>query len=146
MLSIVAAETAKTDSLALFAMLLAQYSDFHRNASIYEGLALSGRLKLIENPDITSGLQNLDMTYNFINNLESMHWDIIITELSQELRSVVNYNTRTAVLPERLFGVELQNIFVESIYMTKYKDAIYGQALAQIDSLNLLIDGEVNTQ
>jgi hypothetical protein len=141
-----AAETAKTDSLALFAMLLAQYSDFHRNASIYEGLALSGRLKLIENPDITSGLQNLDMTYNFINNLESMHWDIIITELSQELRSVVNYNTRTAVLPERLFGVELQNIFVESIYMTKYKDAIYGQALAQIDSLNLLIDGEVNTQ
>jgi hypothetical protein len=141
-----AAETAKTDSLALFAMLLAQYSDFHRNASIYEGLALSGRLKLIENPDITSGLQNLDMTYNFINNLESMHWDIIITELSQELRSVVNYNTRTAVLPERLFGVELQNIFVESIYMTKYKDAIYRQALAQIDSLNLLIDGEVNTQ
>ncbi len=136
-------ETSKTDSLALFAMLLAQYSDFHRDASIYQNLAVSGQLKLIKNPDITSGLQNLDMTYNFINNLESMHWDIIINELSSELRSVVNYNTMQAVLPERLYSVELQNIFVESIYLTKYKDAIYTKALGQIDSLQLLLDREL---
>ena len=140
---ITAHETSKTDSLALFAMLLGQYSDFHRDASIYENLAVSGQLKLLKNQDIVSGLQNLDMTYNFINNLESMHWDIIINELSSELRSVVNYNTMQAVLPERLFAVELQNIFVESIYLTKYKDAIYGQAVSQIDSLNLLLDQEL---
>ena len=136
-------ETSKTDSLALFAMLLAQYSDFHRDASIYENLAVSGQLRLLGNEDVVSGLQDLDMTYNFINNLESMHWDIIINELSSELRSVVNYNTQKAVLPERLFGVEIQNIFVESIYLTKYKDALYGKAVGQIDSLNLLLDREL---
>jgi hypothetical protein len=143
---ITARETSRTDSLALFAMLLGQYSDFHRDASIYENLAVSGQLKLLKNMDIVSGLQNLDMTYNFINNLESMHWDIIINELSGELRSVVNYNTMQAVLPERLFGVELQNIFVESIYLTKYKDAIYNQAVGQIDSLNVLLDRELKRE
>jgi len=136
-------ETSKTDSLALFAMLLGQYSDFHRDATIYESLAMSGQLNLIRDARITRELQDLDMTYNFINNLESMHWDIIIQELSSELRSVINYNTMKAVLPERLFGVEIQNIFVESIYLTKYKDAIYGQAVMQIDSLNLLLDQEL---
>ncbi len=139
-------ETSKTDSLALFAMLLGQYSDFHRDASIYENLAVSGQLKLLKNTEITGALQNLDMTYNFINNLESMHWDIIMQELSPELRSVVNYNTMQAVLPDRLFGVEIQNIFVESIYLTKYKEAIYGQALAQIDSLNQLLDLELKNE
>ena len=139
-------ETSKTDSLALFAMLLGQYSDFHRDATIYESLAMSGQLNLIRNARITRDLQNLDMTYNFINNLESMHWDIIIQELSSELRSVINYNTMKAVLPERLFGVEIQNIFVESIYLTKYKDAIYGQAVMQIDSLNQLLDQELNIE
>ena len=139
-------ETSKTDSLALFAMLLGQYSDFHRDASLYDNLAVSGQLKLLKNPEITSALQNLDMTYNFINNLESMHWDIIMQELSSELRSVVNYNTMKAVLPERLFGVELQNIFVESIYLTKYKDAIYQKAIGQIDSLNLLLDQELKSE
>jgi len=139
-------ETAKADSLALFAMLLAQYSDFHRDASIYENLAVSGQLNLIKNPQITGALQNLDMTYNFINNLESMHWDIIIHELSAELRPVVNYNTQKAVLPERLFGVEIQNIFVESIYLTKYKEGLYKKAVAQIDSLNVLLDREVKNE
>ena len=139
-------ETSKTDSLALFAMLLGQYSDFHRNTSIYESLAISGQLKLIKNPDITSALQNLEMTYNFINNLESMHWDIIMQELSSELRSVVNYNTMKPVLPERLYSVELQNIFVESIYLTKYKDGMYGKAIGQIDSLNLFLDQELKNE
>ena len=136
-------ETSRTDSLALFAMLLGQYSDFHRDATIYENLAVSGQLKLVKNSEITAALQDLDMTYNFINNLESMHWDMIINEFSPELRPVVNYNTMQAVLPERLFAVEIQNIFVESIYLTKYKDAIYGQAVMQIDSLNLLLDREL---
>ncbi len=139
-------ETSKADSLALFAMLLAQYSDFQRNASIYENLAVSGQLNLVGNPQITAALQDLDMTYNFINNLESMHWDIIINELSAELRTVVNYNTQKAVRPDRLFGIELQNIFVESIYMTKYKDGLYTKAMGQIDSLNLLLDQELQIE
>jgi hypothetical protein len=136
---------SRVDSLAMIAMSLAQYSDFHRDASAYKNLATSGQIEYISNPEITNTLQHLDLSYTFINNLESMHWDMIIHNLSPELRSVVNYNTFKPVLPERLYGVELQNIFVESIYLTAYKDYAYGRAVSEIDSLIRMIDNEIGT-
>ncbi len=128
-------DISKADSLALYSVLLSQYSDFYRDAPIYNTLAVSGQLKLLKNKEITRDLQKLDLTYNTVNKSESIHWDIIINELSPELRSVVNYNTMKPVKIDRLYGVELQNIFIESIYLTKIKDALYGQAIAEIDSI-----------
>ena len=136
-------ETSKTDSLALFAMILAQYSDFHRDGSAYQNLATSGKLDYLKNSRITNKLQQLDMTYTYVNNLEAMHWDIIIHNLSPQLRSVVNYNTFKPVNPDRLYEVELQNIFVESIYMTAYKEDAYRRAISEIDTLLVLIDQEI---
>jgi cell division protein ZapA (FtsZ GTPase activity inhibitor) len=138
-----ARDTSKTDSLAVMAMLLSQYSDFHRDARIYGNLAVSGQLGLLQNPEIPRALQNLELTYTLVNKLEDLHWDIIINELSPELRSVVNYNTLRAAKPERLFGLELQNIVVESIYLTKIKDSIYRRAIAEIESLQGLIDRQL---
>lgn len=138
-----ARDTSKTDSLAVMAMLLSQYSDFHRDARIYGNLAVSGQLGLVENPEIPRALQNLEMTYTLVNKLEDLHWDVIINELSPELRSVVDYNTLRAAKPDRLFGLELQNIVVESIYLTKIKDSIYRRALSEIESLQGLIDRQL---
>ena len=109
-------------------------------------LATSGQLDYMKNASISNRLQQLDMTYTYVNKLEDMHWDIIIQNLSPELRSVVNYNTFKPVLPDRLYAVELQNIFVESIYMTAYKDDAYRQAIAAIDTLLVLIDREVGPE
>lgn len=136
-------DTSKSDSLAVMAMLLSQYSDFHRDARIYGNLAVSGQLGLVENPEIPRALQNLEMTYTLVNKLEDLHWDVIINELSPELRSVVDYNTLRAAKPDRLFGLELQNIVVESIYLTKIKDSIYRRALSEIESLQGLIDRQL---
>ena len=138
-----ARDTSKTDSLAVMAMLLSQYSDFHRDARIYGNLAVSGQLGLLQNQEIPRGLQQLEMTYTLINKLEDLHWDIIINELSPELRSVVDYNTLKAARPRRLFALELQNIVVESIYLTKIKDSIYRKALSEIESLQGLIDRQL---
>jgi hypothetical protein len=139
-------DTAKGDSLALFAMLLSQYSDFYRDDPIYNNLAVSGQLKLLKNKGITRNLQKLDLTYNTVNKSESVHWDIIMQELSPELRSVVNYNTMKPVKIDGLYAVELQNIFVESIYLTKIKGALYDQAITEIDSILLGIQGELKIQ
>lgn len=136
-------DISKTDSLAAMAMLLSQYSDFRRNSDIYQNLAVSGQLNLLKNQDIISGLQQLEQTYNLTNDLERMHWDIIINELSPELRSVVNYNTWQAEQPDRLYSVEIQNIFVESIYLTAIKDSIYRQALSEIKSIRSLMSSEL---
>jgi hypothetical protein len=133
----------KADSLAMITMGLSQYSDFHRSSNIYETLVNSGDLKILKNDRITSSIQKLENTYIFINKLENIHWEIIINELSPQLRGVINYATAKPVEPEALYGVEIQNFFIESIYLTTAKDSIYNKALREIDVVVDLIDEEL---
>ena len=138
-----AKDYTKSDSLALIAMGLSQYSDFNSSGNIYETLVNSGNLKLLKNDEITSLIQQLENTYIFTNKLETIHWEIIINELSPALRGVVNFDAFTAVKPEKLFEVEMQNIFVESIYLTSAKDSIYSRAIREIDTIIKLINTEL---
>ena len=136
---------SKTDSLAIMAMNLSRYSDFHGNGNIYETLVNSGDIKLLENTEIQNKLQKLQSIYSYINKLEEINWEIVIKELSPELRGVINYSNLKVIKPEKLFSVELQNIFVENIFLTKAKEAAYDTALAEINELMVLIDQEINT-
>jgi len=138
-----AQDFTKSDSLALIAMGLSQYSDFNSSGNIYETLVNSGNLKLLKNDEITSLIQQLENTYIFANKLETIHWEIIINELSPALRGVVNFDAFKAVKPERLYEVEMQNIFVESIYLTSAKDSVYSKAIREIDTIINLINTEL---
>ncbi|MGB5229109.1 MAG: DUF6090 family protein [Eudoraea sp.] len=140
-----AQDYTKSDSLALMAMGLSQYSDFNSSGTIYETLVNSGNLKLLKNDEITSLIQKLETTYIRTNKLENIHWEIIINELSPALRGVVNYDAFKAVKPEKLFEVEMQNIFVESIYLTSAKDSVYSKALREIDTIIKRINTELGT-
>jgi len=135
---------SKADSLALMAMGLSLYTNFHSSGNIYETLVNSGDIKLLKNSEIPSKLQKLEMTYNNVNNLENIHWEIIINELSPLLRGVINYNTKKPVKPKKLYKVEMQNYFIESIYLTIRKDSVYAKALREIDTIINLIDNELN--
>ena len=134
----------KADSLALMAMGLSLYTDFHSSGHIYETLVNSGDIKLLKNSEIPSKLQKLEMTYINVNNLEDIHWEIIINELSPLLRGVINYNTKKPVQPKKLYDVEMQNYFIESIYLTIRKDSVYTKALREIDTIITMIDNELN--
>lgn len=123
------------DTLAFIAMNLSQFSDFHSSGNIYETLVNSGGIKLLKNDSITGDLQKLEMTYNFINRLEDIHWELIINEVSPELRGVINYSTFQIIEPDKLYSVELQNVFFECINLMKIKDAIYKQATAEIGAI-----------
>lgn len=139
-----AQDRTKTDSLALFTMGLSQYSIFNRSINIYETLVNSGDLKLLRNSEITSAIQQLETTYIFTNKLETMHWELIINELSPELKGVINYTNPQVLKPDKLYGVELQNIFFEIIKLSEHKESAYGQALKEIDTIISLIDKELN--
>lgn len=139
---ILASDRKRVDSLALFTIYLSQFSDFNREGNIHETLINSGEIKWLSRSDITRNLQKLETTYNHINKLEDIHWDIIMTELNPELRGVINYATMQTVKPDKLFSVEIQNIFVESIFLTMGKDSVYSKALSQIEELIELIDEE----
>jgi len=140
-----AQDFTKSDSLALIAMGLSQYSDFNSSGNIYETLVNSGNIKLLKNDGITSLIQQLETTYIYANKLETIHWEIIINELSPALRGVVNFDAFKAVKPERLYEVEMQNIFVESIYLTSAKDTVYSKALREIDTIVKRINTELGT-
>jgi len=132
------------DTLAYIAMNLSQFSDFHRTGNIYETLINSGDIKLLKNDTITGNLQKLEMTYNFINRLEDIHWELIITEVSPELRGVINYSTFQIIKPDKLYSVELQNIFFECINLMKIKDTVYKQATDEINTIIKQIDTELD--
>jgi hypothetical protein len=134
----------KIDSLAHVAMGLSQFSDFHNSGNIYQTLVNSGGLKLLKNSEITSSIQKLETTYILANKLENIHWELIINELSPEMKGVINYATIKAVKPDKLYSVELQNIFLEIIGLSKFKDSIYNQALTEIDSITHLINIELD--
>jgi len=135
----------KIDSLTIMAMNLSRFSDFHGNGNIYETLVNSGDIKLLENSEIQNKLQKLQSIYSYINKLEEINWEIVIKELSPELRGVINYSNLKVIKPEKLYSVELQNIFVENIFLTKAKDDAYATALTEINELKRLIDQEINS-
>jgi hypothetical protein len=130
------------DTLAYLTIQLSQYSDFQRNGKLHENLINSGDIKLLQNQDIISQLQNLELTYNSVNKLEDIHWEIIIKELSPELKGVINYSSLEVIKPDKLYAVEMQNLFFESIYLTKGKDSIYRKAIKEINDIIALIDTE----
>ena len=125
-------------------MNLSQYSDFYRSGNIYETLVNSGEIRLLKNSEIISQLQKLEMTYTNINRLEDIHWEIIINELSPELKGVINYSTMEIIMPNKLYSVEIQNILIESIYITNGKDSLYQKAINEINSTVEIINNELN--
>ncbi len=135
--------TNQIDTLAYLCMTLSQYSDFRRSSSVYQNLVNSGDIRLLDNDQVIAGLQSLEATYEQISKLEEIHLQIIIHELSPVMKGVINYATREVVKPQALYGVEMQNMVIESMFLTKAKDSVYSTALNTIEGLSDLLDDEL---
>ena len=46
------------------------------------------------------------------------------------------------VKPEKRYSVEMQNLFIESIFLTHWKDPVYSKAIHEIDHIIKLIKKE----
>ena len=138
------------DTLAFLIMMMSQYSDFDSSGNIYENLVMSGDLKLLQNEDIPAQLKKLEYTYNLINRMEDIHWQMIINELSRAADGTMNYNSFELrkpdgiLQPDKLYSPEIQNVVYEVKYLTIAKDTIYGRALREIDGLITTIDDELD--
>ena len=135
--------TSGIDTLAYLSMLLSQYSDFQGNGNIYEMLARSGDIKLIQNEEILMQLKKLDNTYNYVNRLEDIHWELIIRELSLALNGAINYSSFEILQPEQLYSTELQNLFFTVMHHTNRKDTVYLRAIEEINGITSLINQEL---
>ena len=130
------------DTLAIIAINLLEYSDFHQESNIYAALVNSGEVKLIKNQDIVEGLQKLEETYIYINRLETSHFDII-KGVYPELSKIIRFFPLKIERVDQFFGFEFQNHFFILKDIMVEKDEIYHQALKKIDQILSLIDNEL---
>lgn len=126
------------DTLAVIATELTQFSDFKNNESAYEMLSASGKLDLIQNNDLLNKLQNLGISYNYINRLEKNQEDFmytIIPKISEYLRM----KPLKVMKPAELYSYRFQNNVELLIKIGNEKNALYHQTEKDlIDLINLL--------
>ena len=131
------------DTLGYIALNLTKYSDVSRSSNIYQTLVNNGELSLLTNLEVVERLQRLEETYTYMNRMEKIHLDIILSDVAQELQMVMKYSDRSVQLPNKLYGYEFQNLFLGMIGIMKEKDGIYIQAVDQIDAITELIQKEL---
>ncbi len=131
------------DTLGYIAINLTKYSDVNRSSNIYQTLVNNGELSLLTNTEVIERLQRLEETYTYMNRMEKIHLDVILSGVATDLRMVIKYSDRSVQIPNKLYGYEFQNHFLSMIGIMNEKDGIYNQAIDEIDAITELIQKEL---
>ena len=129
----------KIDFLGPIVRNLTQYSDFDRKGNIYETLVNSGEIKLLRNDEIVDGIRELEEKYNYINRMENIHYDAIMTHIIVSTGTLVKFSDGTVQKPEKLYTYEFQNLVISLMQIMTEKDKVYNEALDEIESITMLI-------
>jgi len=137
-------DRSKLDTLIQIAPELFNYSDFHRSSNVYQNLINSGELKLLSNASIISLLQDLEEAYIYMNRMENVHQQAILTSIVPFVLNNINLSTNTSERPDELYSFYSQNLILVSIDLMVEKDEIYKRAQREIEDISLLIEEELN--
>ena len=137
-------DLSKIDTLGKIALKLYKYSDYSRSSNIYQNLINSGELKLLKNRDIIEQIQQLEETYIYINRMEKLHWEVIISGAHLDIQESIKFSDRSVRKPEELFGIDFQNHFISMMGIMAEKDEIYHRAIHEIEIITKLIDEELH--
>ena len=139
-------DQSKIDTLGKIALKLYKYSDYNRSSNIYQNLINSGELKLLKNRDIIEQIQRLEETYIYMNRMEKIHFEVIISGAHLDIHKAIKYSDRSVRKPEELFGIDFQNHFISMMGIMIEKDEIYHRASNEIEIITKLIDEELNKE
>jgi len=136
-------DQSKIDTLGKIALKLYNYSDFNRSSNIYQNLINSGELKLLKNRDIVEQIQQLEETYIYMNRMEKIHFEVIMSGTHMDIHESIKFINRTVRNPKKLFGVGFQNHFIAMMGIMIEKGEIYNRAINEIEIITALIDEEI---
>jgi len=134
---------SKMDTLGLIIRNLTQYSDFDRQGNIYETMVNSGEIKILRNHKIVNGVRDLEEKYLYINRMENIHYEAMMSHVIMAINPVIKLSTAQIQKPELIFNYEFQNLVLSLIQIMTEKDQVYNEVLHQIESVNSLIDEEL---
>lgn len=132
----------KKDSLGYYTKNLINYSDFDRRGNIYETMVNSGDIKLLKNTEIIERLRRLEETFLYLNRIESIHLDAVMS-LIPELSQTVHLSTGEVENVDYLYGFRFQNLYIITLRIMDEKDVVYNRTLNEIESIVQLIDNEL---
>ena len=135
-------DKSKKDSLGKIAVNLIDYSDFDGQGNIYETMVNSGDLKLLRNPEIIEKLRRLEETYFYMNRMETIHFDAIMS-IVPEIIPNIRLSTSKVENEEYLYGLVFENLFVLTHRITFEKDEVYNDIINEIESIIQVIDNEI---
>jgi len=138
-------DRTKIDTLGKIARNLTNYSDFDSRDNIYESMVNSGEIKLISRPDIIEGIRVLEERYLYINRMEKIHYDAMITYVIPSIYPNVKFSTGEVHNADVLYRFEFQNLILSILTIMEEKDQVYKGTIEHIDALLKLIDQELKT-
>ena len=136
-------DRSQMDTLGVIVGNLTNYSDFDREGNIYETLVNSGEIQLLRNQRIVDRIRVLEQRYNYINRMESIHYDVMIDYAARSITSVINFASAEVIKPELIFIHEFQNLIFLLVQIMREKDNTYLSAINEIDGILTLIEGEL---
>ncbi|NAS12173.1 DUF6090 family protein [Poritiphilus flavus] len=136
-------DRSQMDTLGLIVRNLTNYSDFDRHGNIYETMVNSGEVKLLRNHKIVDGLRILEEKYLYINRMENIHYDAMMTYVVSSITPSIRFSDANIVKPENIFSVEFQNLLFSLLQIMAEKDKVYHDALNVIDNITELINVEI---
>jgi hypothetical protein len=135
-------DRSEKDSLGQIAVNLMTNSDFDRQGNIYETMVNSGDVKLLKNNKIIQGLRRLEESYIYVNRMESIHFEALMT-MTPDIVKTVRISSSKVENEELLYGLEFQNHFIISLKVMDEKDGAYNRTKGEIESIIKLIDAEL---
>ncbi len=137
-------DRSKMDTLGVIIRKLTEYSDFDKKGNIYETMVNSGEVKLLQNFEIVNGIRELEEIYNYVNRMESIHYDAMMNHAVIAINPVIKYTTGEIKKPDVVFTYQFQNMIVILMQVMEEKDMTYNKALNEIERVTKLIDEELN--
>lgn len=136
-------DRSRMDTLGLIVRNLMEYSDFDRQGNIYETMVNSGEVKLLHNHDIINGLRLLEEKYLYMNRMENIHYDAMISHVITAVNPALKFAEGTIQKPDLIYTYEFQNLVLSLLKIMEEKNKVYHEALNEIEVINGLINKEI---
>jgi hypothetical protein len=134
---------SKLDTLGSILYNFTQYSDFDKEGNIYETMVNSGDIKLLHNHEIVNGIRELEELYHYVNRMESIHYDAMMSHVIKAINPILKFATKEIKKPDAVFNYEFQNLVIMLIQVMEEKESTYLRTLGEIERNLKLIDKEL---
>lgn len=138
-------DRTKIDTLGKIVVNLTRNSNFDGRDNIYESMVNSGQIRLLTNNEIIEGIRELEEHYLYVNRIENIHYDAMITYVIPSINPTVKFSTGEVQNADALYKFEFQNLILSMLKVMDEKDGVYHRTIEHIDRLLELIDKELET-